>query len=99
MVDFQGVFGYLQKKFKESPDPYRVYPNKNQAGGYQQKAYMKTFDKTALNEQFRYFRNEFGLTFAFHPMIKGKNVAVNCTPDLLIGIQSLNEYVDNYYIA
>jgi hypothetical protein len=39
------------------------------------------------------------MKFSLSPSANRRNIVVNVTPDLLSSLQSLNEYVDNYYIA
>jgi len=55
--------------------------------------------KDIHDEQFNFFRNEFSLSFACSPLGQNSTITVNVTPDLIHGLQCLNNYFDNYYIA
>ena len=48
-------------------------------------------------EQFKFFRNEFSLKFALVP--EGVNIGINITPELLFGLKSVNEFIENFYVA
>lgn len=49
--------------------------------------------------QFKFFRNEFSMKFLLHQAANKKSIIVNVTPDLLLCLQQVNEYIENYYIA
>jgi len=53
--------------------------------------------KDIQEDQFKFFRNEFSLKFALVP--EGVNIGVNVTPELLFGLRSVNEFIDNFYLA
>ena len=53
--------------------------------------------KSIQDEQFKFFRNEFSLKFSVMP--EGVNIAINITPAFLDGLKSVNEYIENFYLA
>ena len=107
MVDFPSLFNflnhYLSKKQDGGADKTPRYNDplsgvfdgrKSVIKGSQNLVQMY---KNIQEEQFKFFRNEFSLKFALVP--EGVNIAVNVTPELLFGLKSVNEFIDNFYLA
>ena len=97
-VDFNNLFSFLQNQLG-SPENQNFQSGRNgkkRGVGITNRTLMS---KDLHEQQFQFFRNEFSMKFSMVPVNYKKNIVVNVTPDFIVGLNHVNEYIDNYYIA
>ena len=95
--DYENLFKGLQTKLNSLGSPNELFEKSFRQSKNRPMGASLMHDLTEF--QFKYFRNEFSMKMLLHQAQNKKSIIVNLTPDLLLCLQQVNEYIDNYYIA